>query len=80
MLMRGPLLPATAAHPPESTSRARAILCWTGAMSCDLEINAPAEVLFAAYADIERMPEWSPLLVRFTPPASTAFVHMRTLY
>ena len=31
-----------------------------------MDIKAPKEALFAAYADIERMPQWSPLLESVT--------------
>lgn len=43
-------------------TRARPIVCWTGTTRGSLDIAAPQEALFAAYADIERMPQWSPLL------------------
>ena len=43
-------------------SRAGCIQCWTGETSASIEIRAPAELLFPAFADIERMPQWSPML------------------
>lgn len=35
---------------------------WTGATSATIEIDAPVSLVCAAYSDIERMCEWSPLL------------------
>ena len=35
---------------------------WTGETSASVEIRAPSELLFAAYADIEQMPRWAPML------------------
>ena len=47
---------------PCAASRAGCIKCWTGSTSASIEIDAPVELLFAAYSDIERMPRWSPML------------------
>ena len=38
--------------------------CWTGETSAEIVIRAPAQLLFEAYADIERMSQWSPMLER----------------
>ena len=48
---------------PVVTARAQfPVMQWKGETSASIVIRAPAELLFAAYADIERMPEWSPML------------------
>ena len=33
------------------------VVCWVGETAGGLEIQAPKEACFAAYADIERMPQ-----------------------
>ena len=35
---------------------------WTGETSASIDIRAPAALLFTAYADIEQMPRWAPML------------------
>lgn len=42
------------------------VQCWTGETSASIVIRAPPELLCEAYADIERMPQWSPLLESVT--------------
>lgn len=49
-----------------SRRRCRPPLLWSGETSAELVIRAPPQLLFEVYADIERMPEWSPLLERVT--------------
>ena len=70
--MRLPLVQATgappvlAAHVGLATHRHVDVKCWTGETSASINIRAPPELLFEAYADIERMPQWSPLLESVT--------------
>lgn len=58
------LRPVTHAAVP--TARAGPVVCWVGETSGSLDIYAPKEELFAAYADIERMPQWSNMLKSVT--------------
>lgn len=67
------IVPARSAHaaPPHvhlarSSCRHGDIRCWTGETSASIVVRAPPELLFAAYADIERMPQWSPMLESVT--------------
>ena len=46
--------------------RSSVIVSWIGETTGSLDIAAPKEMLFTAYADIERMPQWSPLLESVT--------------
>lgn len=62
-------LRATLRPPP--TPRSPPPRLWTGETAASIEIRAPPQTLFDAYSDIERMPQWSPLLasVVLTDPA-----------
>lgn len=42
--------------------RAGRCACWEGETSASIEIRAPQQLLLDAYADIERMPQWAPML------------------
>lgn len=66
------LQPATAMRPAPSCSRSPPPRLWTGETSASIEIAAPRQELFEAYADIERMTQWSPLLksVELVDPAA----------
>ena len=46
------------------TSDPRAMAAWVGETSAEITIRASQEAVCAAYGDIERMPEWSPMLER----------------
>ncbi len=55
-----------------ATPRGGVVVAWVGETSGSLDIAAPKELLFCAYADIERMPQWSPLLESVTLVDSAA--------
>jgi uncharacterized membrane protein len=60
-LIASPRVAAARAMP-----RSSVIVSWIGETTGSLDIAAPKEMLFTAYADIERMPQWSPLLESVT--------------
>lgn len=50
-----------------ATARAGRLRCWTGETVANIEIpDVPMCTLYHAYADLERMTEWSPLLESVT--------------
>mmetsp|Transcript_13062 Transcript_13062/g.33483 ORF Transcript_13062/g.33483 Transcript_13062/m.33483 type:complete len:206 (+) Transcript_13062:106-723(+) len=55
-------LPATCIRSASHHARTGPVLNWVGETSGSLDIAAPKKALFDAYADVERMPQWSSML------------------